>query len=76
MKKPPIVIDTIEQLLQHGYSIAVNCQTCRYNGPVLDLNKYVLQGRGGMRPQELGLRHERCKSPLAFTVHPPKGYGK
>lgn len=71
-----IEIETVEQLRDHGYSVSVYCGKCRYRGPVLDLNKYINQGRGRMRPIDLGLRHASCRTKLEIQVAPPKGYGK
>lgn len=71
-----IEIRTVEQLLHHGYTVTVWCPRCKYRGPELDLARYCRQGRGGMAPFELGLRHARCRSPLELTIHPPRGYGK
>jgi hypothetical protein len=71
-----IKIETVEELRNHGYSVTVWCPKCSYRGPTLDLDKYIRQGRGGMRPIELGLRHQRCKTVLQLTIHPAKGYGK
>jgi hypothetical protein len=71
-----INIETVEQLRNAGYSVSVACTKCGYNGPTLDLEKFIRQGRGGKRPIELGLRHERCKTLLQLTIHAAKGYGK
>jgi hypothetical protein len=73
---PEITIETVEELRNAGYSVSVACTKCKYNGPTLDLEKFIRQGRGGMRPIELGLRHESCKAPLQLTIHAAKGYGK
>jgi hypothetical protein len=71
-----IEIETVEQLLAHGYSVSVWCPACHRNGPVLNLQQYVDQGKGTLRPKDLGLRHKRCGRPLELTVHAAKGFGK
>ncbi len=71
-----IEIETVEQLRNAGYSVSVACTKCKYNGPMLDLERYIRRGRGGMRPIELGLRHGQCKTPLQLTIHAATGYGK
>lgn len=71
-----IDIGTVEQLLHHHYTVTVWCPKCSYRGPELDLAKYCLQGRDGMRPIELGLKHATCRTLLQLTITPPKGYGK
>ena len=71
-----IKIETVEELRNAGYSVSVACTKCGYNGPMLDLDRYIRQGRGGLRPIDLGLRHEKCKTLLQLTIHAAKGYGK
>lgn len=71
-----IDIETVEQLRDHGYTVGTWCPKCAYWGPTLDLNKYINQGRGGLRPIDLGLKHAVCRTVLQLTVSPPKGYGK
>jgi len=71
-----IEIETVQQVRDQGYSVSVRCWKCKYNGPTLDLDKYIRQGRGHLRPIELKLKHARCKTLLDLSLHPPKGYGK
>jgi hypothetical protein len=71
-----IEIGTIEELRNHAYSVGTWCPKCSYRGPTLDLDKYIRQGRGGMRPIDLGLKHATCRTLLQLTISPPKGYGK
>lgn len=71
-----IEIETVEQLLQAGYSVSTYCHACKRSGPKLDLAKYIDQGRGHLRPIDLGLKHQRCGRKLALTIHAAKGYGK
>lgn len=71
-----IEIETIAQLLSNGYSVSTFCPRCKRRGPDLDLAKYIADGRGDMRPIDLRVRHQRCRTVLDITIHPAPGYGK
>jgi len=71
-----IVIETVEQLLAAGYSVSTYCHACKRVGPLLNLQKYIDQGCGNLRPIDLKLRHRECGALLSLTIHAAKGYGK
>jgi hypothetical protein len=71
-----IDIETVEQLRDHHYTVTVWCTKCNCRGPELDLNQYIRQGRGGLRPIDLGLKHKSCGTVLQLSIHPAKGFGK
>jgi len=71
-----IEVETVEQLAAHGYTVSTFCHACKRVGPLLDLQKYIDQGRGDLRPIDLKLKHKRCGKLLGLTIHAAKGYGK
>lgn len=71
-----IEIETVAQLLAAGYRVETFCPKCGRRGPDLDLPKYIADGRGDMRPIDLRVRHQRCRTVLDLSIQPAKGYGK
>lgn len=71
-----IKIETVAELVEHGYSVSTFCPTCHRHGPTLDLQKYIDGGRGHLRPAQLKARHKYCRTILQLTIRPAKGYGK
>jgi hypothetical protein len=70
-----IVIDTVRQLLDHGYAVSTTCEKCHTHFGPLDLALLVQQGRGDERPIRLGLECPKCRVRLGLTIHPPGGPG-
>lgn len=66
-----IVIETIRQTLDEGYTLSVSCPKCQIPGPVLNLRRLIAQGHGDRRAIDLGLRHDACGEVLQLTLHPP-----
>jgi hypothetical protein len=70
-----IVIETVRQLLDHGYTLSTTCEKCWTHFGKVDLAQLVARGRGDVAPIRLGLECPTCRVKLGLTIHPPGGPG-
>lgn len=71
MPHTPIVIHTVQQHIDHGYTVSAYCRKCRKNAEV-DLHRLVAKGFAERPLQELKLGCRNCRSRIDLTVRPPK----
>jgi hypothetical protein len=71
MAHTPIVIHTVQQHIDHGYTVSAYCRKCRKNAEV-DLHRLVTKGFADRPLQELKLGCRACRSRSELTVRPPK----
>jgi hypothetical protein len=71
MAHTPIIIHTVQQHIDHGYTVSAYCRKCRKNAEV-DLHRLVEKGFAERPLQELKLGCRNCRSRSELTVQPPK----
>jgi hypothetical protein len=70
-----IVIETVRQLHEHGYSVSTSCGKCNRMFGGLDLALIIAQGNEDKRPIDLGLECPMCRGLVGLTIQPPSGPG-
>jgi hypothetical protein len=71
MAHTPIIIHTVQQHIDHGYTISAYCRRCRKNAEV-DLHRLVAKGFADRPLKELRLGCRKCRSRIELTVRPAK----
>jgi hypothetical protein len=71
MAHTPIVIHTVQQLIDHGYTVLAYCRKCRKNAQV-DLHRLVTKGFADRPLKELKLGCRTCRTRIEVTVRPAK----
>jgi hypothetical protein len=71
MAHTPIVIHTVQQHIDHGYTVSAYCRKCQKNAEV-DLHRLVTKGFADKPLQVLKLGCRKCRSRIGLTVRPPK----
>jgi hypothetical protein len=71
MAHTPIVIHTVQQHIDHGYTVSAYCRRCRKNAEV-DLHRLVTKGFADRPLQELKLGCRKCRTRSELTVRPAK----
>jgi hypothetical protein len=71
MAHTPIIIHTVQQHIDHGYTVSACCRKCRKNAEV-DLHRLATKGFADRPLQELKLGCRDCRSRSELTVRPPK----
>jgi hypothetical protein len=71
MAHTPIIIHTVQQHIDHGYTVSAYCRRCRKNAEV-DLHRLVSKGFADRPLQELRLGCRKCRSRIELTVRPAK----
>jgi hypothetical protein len=71
MAHTPIVIHTVQQHIDHGYTVSAYCRKCQKNAEV-DLHRLIAKGFAERPLQELKLGCRKCRSRVGLTVRPAK----
>jgi hypothetical protein len=70
-----IIIETVAQHLEHGYTVAKWCDGDGYDAGAVDLARAVERGYGGRRPIDLPLACAKCGGPVRIYISPPRTVG-
>lgn len=67
----PLTIWTIRSQVENGYTVFQHCHRCQKNLGEVDLQELMRRGLGERSVRSAGLRCQKCRAPLGFTVDPP-----
>lgn len=71
MAHKPIVIHTVQQHIDYGYTVSAYCRRCGKNAEV-DLPRLVAKGFADRALQDLKLGCRKCRTRSELTVRPPR----